>query len=331
MRPKVTVVVTTLDRLGYLREAVATVQAQERVSHELIVVDNGSTDGTADWLRSLAQEGVVTRRVEPDSLQPRAARIASARNAGLLPAQGEYVWFLDDDDLLRPGALALLTSTLDRHPDAVAAVGARTRFGEGIGGGRISHPLHPMVGEFGRELLLGWGFVPSQTLCRTDAVRRAGGWNAQVDFAEDLDMWARLLPLGPVALEPATVVSYRVHRAKSRLADPASAHDLILRPYLATLAGGDRDRGERLRGAGRLWTRAVSAFDRGEPRQAFSSTIRAIVRSPTLVSSPLLRPLTTRMLVRSTLHSFGPTRRWVETRAKPPPAGAPRRGTGFLS
>ena len=331
MEPKVTVVVTTLNRLGYLQQAVASVQTQRDVSLELIVVDNGSTDGTADWLCSLTEQGVAVLRVEPDLARPRAARIAAARNAGLGPARGEYVWFLDDDDRLRSGSLALLASTLDRHPDAVAAVGARTRFGERVAGGRIAHPLNPMLGDFRRELLLGWGFVPSQTLCRAETLRRAGGWNEEAPFAEDLDMWARMLSLGPVALEPETVVEYRVHRSQSRLADPAAGHDLVLRPYATALAGGDRARGERLRNAGRWWDRANSAFDRGLPRSALTSTTRALVLAPALVRSPLLRPLSTRLIVRSTLRCWGPTRRWVEARAERPPAATPRRGAGFLS
>jgi glycosyltransferase involved in cell wall biosynthesis len=331
MEPKVTVVITTLDRLGYLRQAVASVQAQEDVSRELIVVDNGSTDGTADWLRSLAGQGVVTLRVERDETLPRSARIAVARNAGLAHARGEYVWFLDDDDRLRPGSLALLASALDRHPDAVAAVGARTRFGERVAGGRVAHPLTSTVGEFGRELLLGWGFVPSQALCRAEALRRAGGWGEKVPCAEDLDMWARMLPLGPLALEPQTVVEYRVHRSQSRLADQAAGHDVVLRPYAAALVKGDGARGERLRNAGCWWDRANSAFDRGEPRAALTSTVRALILAPALVGSPLLRPLSTRMIVRSTLRCFGPTRRWVEARAQRPAAVTPRRGDGFLS
>ena len=331
MEPKVTVVITTLDRLGYLRQAVASVTAQKHVSHELIVVDNGSTDGTVGWLDSLAGQGIATLCVEPDPMLPRAAKIAVARNAGLGPARGEYVWFLDDDDRLRPGSLELLASTLDRHPGAVAAVGARMRFGEGVPGGRVAHPLSPTVGDFRRELLLGWGFVPSQALCRAETVRRAGGWNEEVSFAEDLDMWARMLSLGHVALRPETVVEYRVHRGQSRLVDPAAGHDLVLRPYATALAEGDRARAGRLRCAGRWWDRANSAFDRGQPGRALTSAIRALVLAPALVRSPLLRPLSTRLIVRSSLRSFGPTRRWVEARAERPATATPRRGAGFLS
>ena len=149
MEPKVTVVITTLDRLAYLEEAVASVTAQTDVPCELIVVDNGSTDGTRDWLE--ARSDLLALNTERDPAATRSSNISIARNAGLRHARGAYVWFLDDDDRLRPGAVATLARALDERPAAVAAVGARTRFGDGVVGGRIAHPLARVVGDLGRS------------------------------------------------------------------------------------------------------------------------------------------------------------------------------------
>src|SRR5690349_9315274 len=102
MDPKVTVVITTLDRLAHLEEAVASVTAQTDVPCELIVVDNGSTDGTRDWLA--ARNDLLALNAERDPAATRSSNISFARNAGLRHARGTYVWFLDDDDRLRPGA-----------------------------------------------------------------------------------------------------------------------------------------------------------------------------------------------------------------------------------
>ena len=91
-------------------------------------------------------------------------------------------------------------------------------------------------------------------------------------------MWARLLPLGPIALEPeigGRVPGARLPMANKRIA--AVGHDLILRPYARALAGASAPaaRGSAMRAGGGLGP--ISAFDRGEPRSALTSTIRAIV------------------------------------------------------
>jgi hypothetical protein len=241
------------------------------------------------------------------------------------------VWFLDDDDRMRPGALATLAAALDQNPTAVAAVGARTRFGEGIVGGRIAHPLRRIVRDLGPELLLGWGWIPSMALCRASVLRQVGGWREDVARAEDVDLWLRIAWRGPVVLEPHTVIEYRIHAAQVRYGRAGGARDALARPYIAQLAGGDNARGVRLRQAGRRWERAINAFDEGDYGLALRSTLAAAARAPRLLQSPAVGPASTRMIVRSALRCWGPTRRWVEARPVLHPGERPRRGTGFLS
>jgi glycosyltransferase involved in cell wall biosynthesis len=329
MDPRATVVITTRDRLAYLQEAIASVQAQNGISHELIVADNGSSDGTREWLAQ--RDDLVAVHADHDPARTRSGNISIARNAGFARARGEYVWFLDDDDRMRPGALAALAAGLDEHPAAVAAVGARTRFGDNVVGGRIAHPLRRVVGDLGPELLLSWGWIPSQALLRASTVREAGGWREDVPHAEDLDMWARIGWRGPVVLEPLTVVEYRVHRTQSRLHAPGALRNVLLAPHQAKLAGGSEARGRALRQAGRWWDRANVAFNEGEYPRALGATLRAAVLAPRLLRSPGVGPLASRMIVRSALRCWAPTRRWVESRPVLHPGERPRRGTGFLN
>jgi hypothetical protein len=224
-----------------------------------------------------------------------------------------------------------VAKALDAHSGAAAAFGARTRFRDGVVGGRIAHPLHEVVGDLGPELHLSWGWIPSQALCRAATVRLVGGWREDVPHAEDLDMWARIGWRGPVVLEPETVLEYRVHRTQSRLQDPAALRDLLLAPHQTDLAGGNGARGRTLRQAGRWWDRANVAFARGEYRRSLGMTLRASLLAPRLLTSPAVGPVASRMIVRSAVRCFGPTRRWVESRPAPAPGERPRRGTGFLA
>ena len=329
MEPRATVVIITRDRLAYLQEAIASVQAQVGVSHELIIADNGSTDGTRDWLAR--RDDLLAVHADQDPARTRSGNISIARNAGLARARGEYVWFLDDDDRMRPGALAALAAALDEHPAAVVAVGARTRFGDDVVGGRIAHPLRQVVGDLGPELLLSWGWVPSQALCRVSVLRLAGAWREDLPHAEDFELWTRLLSRGPAVLDPGTVVEYRVHAAQTRRYRPGDLRDELLAPHQAKLAGGSEARGRALRRAGRSWEQANIAFNEGDYVRALLSTLRGAALSPRLLTSPAVGPLASRMIVRSALRCWGPTRRWVESRPVLHPGERPRRGTGFLN
>ena len=128
------------------------------------------------------------------------------------------------------------------------------------------------------------------------------------------------------------MVEYRVHDGQVRPPGREARRVELVYPRATELAGGDPERGRTLSEASRHWIRARVAFDRADYGHALRSTVRGILLAPELVRSPLLRPVTTRMLVRSALRCTPPTRRWVERRAGGKPAGGrPRRGTGYLS
>ena len=105
-QPAVSVVIATRNRRGLLSEAIATVVDQTLSDWELIVVDDASEDDTAELLASIDDSRVRSLR------QPAHGERSKARNLGLAEARGEFVMFLDDDDLLRPAALASLSAAL---------------------------------------------------------------------------------------------------------------------------------------------------------------------------------------------------------------------------
>ena len=111
--PTVSVVLPTHQRRKILRQAIASVLAQTYRDFELIVIDDGSTDGTGEMVESLdGWDGRLRYRWQPN----RGA--SAARNAALRLAQGEIVAFLDSDNVWRPDHLERLVGALERHPDA---------------------------------------------------------------------------------------------------------------------------------------------------------------------------------------------------------------------
>lgn len=104
------IVIITYDSLALLRQCVESVRrATKKAAYEIIVVENGSSDGTTDWLRS-----------QPDikSIYNENNRgVAPARNQGLSAGEGRYLLILDADTIVEPGALDVLVERMDAHPE----------------------------------------------------------------------------------------------------------------------------------------------------------------------------------------------------------------------
>ena len=111
----VSVVMPTYNRRNYIRESLDSILAQDFSDFEVIVVDDGSTDGTEKEVR-LYQDRIRYIRQEN-----RGA--GAARNVGIRKARGQYIAFMDSDDLSRPHHLKCLSSFLDRNPECAMVVG----------------------------------------------------------------------------------------------------------------------------------------------------------------------------------------------------------------
>jgi len=157
MNDLISVIIPCRNGENYLAEAVASVRTQD-ISSEIIVVDDGSTDGTA----KLA-EGLSCFVVSQPSLGPSAAR-----NAALKVAKGDFVLFLDHDDLLCEGALASLLEAFDAQTDVVSA--------------NLQDFISPELSEPQRSALVPrmepyGGLLTGAYLFRRNAVERVGGFD----------------------------------------------------------------------------------------------------------------------------------------------------------
>ena len=279
----VSVIIPTRNRLAFLQEAVASVESQSYPNWELIVVDDASDDGTLDSLRTLSDPRVRVIRME----QP--GERSAARNRGLREAVAEWVLFLDDDDRLKPHALARLVATMAEHPRAIATVGARVVFDE-RGYSQISpHPRFRHERDAWPDVLFMWVPAQGQAMIRKSVLLRAGGWNDHMALAEDHELWLRLVAFGPVVTIPDTVVEVRAHPGQTlRTGLPGGTRN-FRSAFVQKLPSELRDLGERAYEAFRCNQAGQTAFRMGHYKLSLNLNTRIIRRAPFLLGSPLSR------------------------------------------
>ncbi|HZF68828.1 MAG TPA: glycosyltransferase family A protein [Gemmatirosa sp.] len=188
----------------YLPDAIESLRAQSHRNLEIIVVDDGSPDDVAEALRAHPDVQLVRHRHRGPS---------AARNAGLAHARGEYVAFLDADDVLYPDALARGLEALERHPDCAFAAGGHTvRVGGAIVSTYLPEHEGPAYAHMLRKNFIG---MQGAVLFRRDALTRVGGFRDELVSCEDLDLYLRLLRHAPLALHDGVIAEYRRHEANS--------------------------------------------------------------------------------------------------------------------
>ena len=283
--PAVSVVIPTRNRIGLVQEAARSVLAQSAPALELIVVDDASEDGTAAWIRDATD--VRTHGIT----LPRHQERSSARNVGLRQATGRYTLFLDDDDRLRPGALGALAAVLDRHPQSVAAVGGMALFDDGGVTQRLWHPRRRItLADPWLAVLFDWSPFPSQTLWRTQALHRVGGWDPALTVSEDVDLNLRMARVGAFEIVPTRVVDYRLHPGQvPRPVDMDAVNDGIRARFVETLSGGDRELAQQVVEARAHSRRGDMAFTEARTAQALWRYGHAVHAWPALLKSPLSR------------------------------------------
>lgn len=209
--PKVSVIIPTFNRSGYLRQAVASVLAQTYSDFEIIVVDDGSTDDTAATVARFDDLRIVYLH------QDNAGR-SVARNFGMARARGEFIAFLDDDDLFLPHKLAVQAAFLEAQPD-VGLVGAFTQL---VGSDGTPLALRETWQMESRLTLLDCLYACPLATCsvllRRSWLTALDHWfDPAMDRAEDKDFWVRLLLAGCEMRWTQDVVSaYRQHANSSQ-------------------------------------------------------------------------------------------------------------------
>jgi glycosyltransferase involved in cell wall biosynthesis len=189
---------------SHIAAGVATVLQQTLSDIELIVVDDGSTDRSAEILRGFS-DGRLTILTQENK------GVLAARNAGLAAASGQYVAFLDADDTWRPDCLEKLHRALAEHPECVLAYCGWQNLG--LPGNR-GNPFIPPDYEVHNkaELLLDDCRWPVHgALTRRDAVVAAGGFDPNFPTAEDYWLWLRIAVTNKIIRVPEVLAYYHHH------------------------------------------------------------------------------------------------------------------------
>jgi glycosyltransferase involved in cell wall biosynthesis len=214
MSPKVSVCIPVRNGGTFLPLAVDSVLGQSFDDMELIIVDNCSTDGTAEWLeRKSAEVGKI--RFSRNTVD---IGLPGNFNACLSRATGEYVKFLCADDLLLPGSLRRMADALDADPSATLLVGARRLIddkGAPIAVQRYARRSLHVAGEQAiNRCLFGKNYIgePSAVMFRRSAATR--GFSESFPHLIDLEMWFHLLERGNLISLPDEVCAIRRHAAQ---------------------------------------------------------------------------------------------------------------------
>lgn len=207
MKPSISVIIAAHNAEAFLWETLASLQRQRFTDYEIIVVDDGSTDGTRT---------IATRPQCRVIALPRSG-VSLTRNAGLAAARAPFILFLDADDVMPQDALGHLFEALTQRPDAVAAVAQHLKFWPDheetpeapLRRGAAMPEANSLKALLRRNFIVNGGTL----LIRTEAARAVGGFNPHLRLGEDWDFWCRLALLGDFAVLRETIVLHYRQRA----------------------------------------------------------------------------------------------------------------------
>jgi glycosyltransferase involved in cell wall biosynthesis len=203
--PQVSVIIPAYNRADMIGDAIQSVLDQTYADWELIVVDDGSEDNTADVIA-----GYDDPRISYIYQDNR--KLPGARNTGIRAASGPYVAFLDSDDLFLPHKLEWQVAALDAQPELGLIAGGHVEVDKQL---HILREVQPWHGQPTLELtdwLVGCPFCPSSPLIRREWLFKANLFDEAMQRIEDWDLWLRMSRIGcKMAWLHKPVCYYRFH------------------------------------------------------------------------------------------------------------------------
>ena len=217
--PRVSVIIPTYNRKALVQQAIDSVLSQTYPNYEILVVDDGSRDGT--------REALVSRYGDRISYHWQENQGESvARNVGISMAQGEYVGFLDDDDVYLPRMLQVAIDFLDHTPD-VGMLSVQslmiTESGEILENVGVDRDTDGLVDA--EELLLKTVVLPSNSIVRRATLATSGVFDTSVRYGEDGDLNRRIFACTRIyyLAEPLVALRASDNKQSGHILDPDKA------------------------------------------------------------------------------------------------------------
>lgn len=219
--PLVSVIMPAYNTARYIREAIDSVLGQDYPAKELIVIDDGSTDGTLDLVRSYGDCVTLLTQQNQGS--------AVARNAGLAAARGDYIAFLDSDDVWLPGKLSLQVRYLQDHPDIgmiyarwhvwkpgadgcfAPAASVAAALAADASPAAVPGIVDERSGWLYNRLLFTSLLHTITVMARRELVAEVGEFNADLKRGQDYDYWIRTSRVTEIRQLDRLLALYRVH------------------------------------------------------------------------------------------------------------------------
>ncbi len=286
--PLVSVGIPTYNRLPYLREAIASVREQTHPSWELFVVDDGSEDGTAEFVLGIRDDRVHLVRLL------HSGNIARLRNRGVQEARGEYVAFLDSDDLWEPRKLEAQLAALRATPECRWSYTKMVRMD--ASGTELNDPgvreFVPYSGSIVKELLRFDTPVDAVTLlAERSLLEELGGFDESVSpYCSDYELIFRLGIAARAVAVPGGLVRVRVH-PDAHSSDREAAHRCFVGVYgglAETLTDPELRRICRIEQRRHRLSQASRLAEAGHTGAATREVAAVLLRSPWVVRAWLV-------------------------------------------
>jgi glycosyltransferase involved in cell wall biosynthesis len=204
--PTISVVLPVYNAASYLAAAVSSILGQTFGDFELIAIDDGSTDGSAQIIEQMMRQDARIQIIS----RPNTG-IVGALNDGVARAQGEFIARMDADDIARPHRFERQLGFLRDTPGCVAVGSALLLMdsdGDAIG---VQHWALTHE-EIDKLLLTGCsGLAHPAAMIRRAALQRVGGYRTEYEWIEDKDLWLRLAEIGRLANLREPLLQYRIH------------------------------------------------------------------------------------------------------------------------
>lgn len=208
--PLVSIIIPCYNAAKYIGATLASAVLQNYPNYEIIIIDDSSTDATAAVVKDFSQSLECIQFVT----LPHSGKPSVSRNHGVHLAKGKYIAFLDSDDLWMPGKLLRQITLLEEQPDVALCYTMSITFGHSsvFAPGFEVLPLPHKVSLTKDDLLhKGNSITCSSVVTRTELIRSINGFNSDLTYNEDLDMWIRLAETGRYVMIPRLLVKYRLH------------------------------------------------------------------------------------------------------------------------